>query len=122
MMIFLLRLQSMYKNLCFYGIRQRINMVDVSNLIVDLGMVLGRGAKSCVFKGRLGIRRVVAVKRLDKEDKDSAKAFYRELMIAGSLNHHRIVPLVGFCVAKEGLFLVYRFVAGGSLESHLHGM
>lgn len=85
------------------------------------GKILGRGANSCVFRGRLGLRRVIAIKRLDEEDKDSAKAFYRELTIASSLDHPRIVPLVGFCVAPEGLFLVYRYVAGGSLESHLHG-
>lgn len=90
-------------------------------LFAVAGKILGRGANSCVFRGRLGLRRVIAIKRLDDEDKDSAKAFYRELMIASSLDHPRIVPLVGFCVAPEGLFLVYKFVAGGSLESLLHG-
>ncbi|XP_068658663.1 probable serine/threonine-protein kinase PBL23 isoform X1 [Aristolochia californica] len=85
------------------------------------GKVLGRGANSCVFRGKLGFRRVVAIKRLDNEDKESAKAFYRELMIASSLDNPNVVPLVGFCVDPEGLFLVYKYVSGGSLEHHLHG-
>ncbi|XP_057970648.1 probable serine/threonine-protein kinase PBL7 [Malania oleifera] len=86
------------------------------------GRVLGRGALSCVFWGRVGFfRAAVAIKWLDKEDKESPKAFCRELMIASSLQHPNIVPLVGFCIdPEEGLFLVYKFVSGGSLERHLH--
>ncbi|KAK7300686.1 hypothetical protein RJT34_11534 [Clitoria ternatea] len=87
------------------------------------GRVLGRGALSCVFRGRVGLWRTsVAIKRLDKEDKECAKAFCRELMIASSLHNTNIVPLVGFCIdSEEGLFLVYKYVSGGSLEHHLHG-
>ncbi|GFP78833.1 proline-rich receptor-like protein kinase perk13 [Phtheirospermum japonicum] len=87
------------------------------------GGVLGRGALSCVFRGRVGfMRSSVAIKRLDKEDKESSKAFCRELMIASSLHNPHIVPLVGFCIdADEGLFLVYKYVSGGSLERFLHG-
>ncbi|XP_054788884.1 probable serine/threonine-protein kinase PBL7 isoform X2 [Prosopis cineraria] len=86
------------------------------------GRVLGRGALSCVFRGRVGLlRTAVAIKRLDKEDKESAKAFGRELMIASSLHNPNVVPLVGFCIdLEEGLFLVYKYVSGGSLEHHLH--
>ncbi|KAK6125411.1 hypothetical protein DH2020_040838 [Rehmannia glutinosa] len=86
------------------------------------GRVLGRGALSCVFRGRVGfLRSAVAIKRLDKEDKESSKAFCRELMIASSLHNSHIVPLVGFCIdAEGGLFLVYKYVSGGSLEKFLH--
>lgn len=86
------------------------------------GRVLGRGALSCVFRGRVGyLRTAVAIKRLDREDKESPKAFFRELMIASSLHNPNIVPLLGFCIdPEEGLFLVYKYVSGGSLEQHLH--
>lgn len=89
-----------------------------------LGRVLGRGALSCVFKGTVGIlRATVAIKRLDKEDKECSKAFCRELMIASSLHNPNIVPLLGFCIdPDEGLFLVYKYVSGGNLERYLHGM
>ncbi|CAJ2640789.1 unnamed protein product [Trifolium pratense] len=87
------------------------------------GRVLGRGALSCVYRGRVGLlRTVVAIKQLDKEDKESSKAFCRELMIASSLHNPNVAPLVGFCIdSEEGLFLVYKYVSGGSLERHLHG-
>ncbi|KAL3525518.1 hypothetical protein ACH5RR_013890 [Cinchona calisaya] len=86
------------------------------------GRVLGRGALSYVFRGRVGfLRTAVAIKRLDKEDKESSKAFCRELMISSSLHNPFIVPLVGFCIdPEEGLFLVYKYVSGGSLERYLH--
>ncbi|XP_057500264.1 probable serine/threonine-protein kinase PBL21 [Actinidia eriantha] len=86
------------------------------------GRVLGRGALSCVFRGRVGfLRTSVAIKKLDKEDKECSKAFCRELMIASSLHNPNIVPLVGFCIdPDEGLFLVYKYVSGGSLERYLH--
>lgn len=85
---------------------------------------MGRGALSCVFRGTFGLlRTTVAIKQLDKEDKESSKAFCRELMIASSLQNPNIVPLVGFCIdAEEGLFLVYKYISGGSLECYLHGM
>lgn len=84
--------------------------------------VLGRGALSFVFRGKVGfLKTAVAIKRLEKEDKESPKAFCRELMIASSLCNPNIVPLLGFCIdPEEGLFLVYKFVSGGSLERHLH--
>ncbi|KAL0866735.1 hypothetical protein Bca101_045853 [Brassica carinata] len=86
------------------------------------GRVLGRGACSYVFRGKIGIwRTALAIKRLDKEDKESPKSFCRELMIASSLDSSNIVPLLGFCIdPEEGLFLVYKYVSGGSLERYLH--
>ncbi|KAI3977006.1 hypothetical protein MKX01_008864 [Papaver californicum] len=86
------------------------------------GRVLGRGALSYVFRGRVGFRRTsVAIKILDKDDSEAPKAFCRELLIASSLDNRYIVPLLGFCIdADEGLFLVYKYVSGGSLEHHLH--
>ncbi|GLJ38786.1 hypothetical protein SUGI_0790710 [Cryptomeria japonica] len=82
--------------------------------------VLGRGAHSCVYRGRLRHGKLVAVKYLDKNDKESGKAFCRELHIASSLKNRHVVPLLGFCIDPQGLFLVYKFISGGSLEYHLH--
>lgn len=86
------------------------------------GRVLGRGACSYVFRGKIGMwTTALAIKRLDKEDKESPKSFCRELMIASSLHSSNIVPLLGFCIdPEEGLFLVYKYVSGGSLEHYLH--
>ncbi|CAH9119112.1 unnamed protein product [Cuscuta epithymum] len=86
------------------------------------GRVLGRGALSYVFRGRIGLMKAaLAIKRLDMGDKETPKAFCRELMIASSLHNPYIVPLVGFCMDPEaGLFLVYKYVSGGNLDCYLH--
>ncbi|VFQ99969.1 unnamed protein product [Cuscuta campestris] len=86
------------------------------------GRVLGRGAMSYVFRGRIWyLKAALAIKRLDMEDKETPKAFCRELMIASSLHNPHIVPLVGFCIdAEAGLFLVYKYVSGGDLDCYLH--
>ncbi|XP_020699120.1 probable serine/threonine-protein kinase PBL21 [Dendrobium catenatum] len=87
------------------------------------GRELGRGALSRVYKGRIGngLRRpAVAIKRVDGPERESAKAFCRELLIANSLCSPHVVPLLGYCIDKEGLFLVYKYICGGSLDRHLH--
>ncbi|XP_060193096.1 probable serine/threonine-protein kinase PBL7 [Lycium barbarum] len=104
-------------------IRFSYNEIASATRNFSKGRVLGRGALSYVFRGRVGfLRTTVAIKRLDMEDEESPKAFCRELMIASSLHNPYIVPLVGFCIdPEEGLFLVYKYVSGGSLERYLHG-
>ncbi|OAY76321.1 Serine/threonine-protein kinase PBS1 [Ananas comosus] len=88
---------------------------------LSAGRELGRGPLSRVYRGRVGVRRrAVAIKRVEGEGRESTKAFCRELMIASSLCNPNIVPLIGFCIDKAGLFLVYKFVSGGSLDRHLH--
>ncbi|XP_020582125.1 probable serine/threonine-protein kinase PBL21, partial [Phalaenopsis equestris] len=87
------------------------------------GRELGRGALSRVYKGRIsnGLRRpAVAIKRVDGSERERAKAFCRELLIASSLSSPHVVPLLGYCIEKEGLFLVYKYISGGSLDHHLH--
>ncbi|KAJ7960108.1 Protein kinase [Quillaja saponaria] len=120
------RIESLEKNISpVANTLIRFNYAEILSATHNFskGRVLGRGALSCVFRGRVGLlKTAVAMKRLDKEDNESAKAFCRELMIASSLHNANIVPLVGFCIdPEEGLFLVYKYVSGGSLERHLHG-
>ncbi|CAA7395198.1 unnamed protein product [Spirodela intermedia] len=106
----------------------RFSYQEISSATVDFhpGRLLGRGALSRVYRGRVGLgggrRRasVVAVKRLQGEEKECVKSFYRELMIASGLRHPNVAPLLGFCVDPQGLFLVYKFISGGSLDHHLH--
>ncbi|PHU24855.1 hypothetical protein BC332_03187 [Capsicum chinense] len=104
-------------------IRFKYNDIVSATRNFSKGRVLGRGALSYVFRGRVGfLSTTVAIKRLDMKDEESPKAFCRELMIASSLHNPYIVPLVGFCIDPEkGLFLVYKYVSGGSLERYLHG-
>ncbi|XP_058079306.1 probable serine/threonine-protein kinase PBL21 [Magnolia sinica] len=117
------RIESLERNISSVACSLvRFTFAEIRSATKDFcrGKVLGRGAHSCVFRGRLRYGRSVAIKRLNNEEKESAKDFCRELMIASSLDNRNVVPLVGFCIDQDGLFLVYKFVSGGSLERHLH--
>ncbi|CAA6658914.1 unnamed protein product [Spirodela intermedia] len=88
----------------------RFSYQEICSATVDFhpGRLLGRGALSMVYRGRVGLgggrRRasVVAVKRLQGEEKECVKSFYRELMIASGLRHPNVAPLLGFCVDPQG--------------------
>ncbi|KAH9316643.1 hypothetical protein KI387_025270, partial [Taxus chinensis] len=82
--------------------------------------VLGRGAHSCVYRGRLRFGRLIAVKCLDMSNKEACKVFCRELQIASGLINRHVVPLLGFCIDSRGLFLAYKFVSGGDLQYRLY--
>ncbi|MQL96009.1 hypothetical protein Taro_028688, partial [Colocasia esculenta] len=123
------RLESLERSISpVTGALVRFSYPEISLATHDFhpGRVLGRGALSRVYRGKVAVgagRRgasAVAVKRLQGEEKECAKAFCRELMVASSLCHPNVVPLLGFCVDPQGLFLVYKFVSGGSLDQHLH--
>lgn len=85
--------------------------------------MLGRGVCSYVFRGKIGIwKMVLVIKRFDKEDKEFLKFFCRELMIVSFFYSLNIVFFFGFCIDfEEGLFLVYKYVLGGSFEYYLYG-
>ncbi|XP_008782286.2 probable serine/threonine-protein kinase PBL23 [Phoenix dactylifera] len=118
------RLESLERSISpLAGALERYSYADIRSATrgFSRGRELGRGPLSRVYKGRIGVgRRAVAIKRVEGQDRESAKAFCRELMIASSLRNANIVPLLGFCVDKEGIFLVYKYVSGGSLDHHLH--
>ncbi|XP_074574530.1 protein kinase STUNTED-like [Curcuma longa] len=82
--------------------------------------MIGKGGSSRVYKGCLSDGKELAVKIL-KPSADVMEEFVTEIEITTSLHHKNIVSLVGFCIEKENLILVYDFLSRGSLEDNLHG-
>ena len=56
------------------------------------------------------LRTIVTIKRLDKDANESPKACCRELMIASSLQHPNVVPLLGFSFCYELLVNFTKFL------------
>lgn len=82
----------------------------------------GQGGYSEVYKGELCDGKIIAVKRLTKDNKDSnkEKEFLMELGIIGHVFHPNTATLLGCCI-ENGLYLIFNFSQNGNLSSALHG-
>jgi hypothetical protein len=74
-----------------------------------------------LYRGELQDGRPVAIMCLNQEEPTKEKRFLTEIEINTCLSHANIVPLIGYCVEKAHLILVYDFLPEGTLDDHLHG-
>ena len=85
---------------------------------------LGRGAFATVYKGALphddGIN-LIAVKKLERMEKEGDKEFGAEVKAIGRTNHKNLVQLLGYCNEGQHRLLVYEFMSNGSLATFLFG-
>jgi len=83
---------------------------------------LGEGGHGEVYKGFLSdLGRVVAVKRISSDIKDSERIFRNEVKIISRLIHKNLVQFIGWCQEEGKLFLVMEYLDNGSLDNHLFG-
>ncbi|CBI16444.3 unnamed protein product, partial [Vitis vinifera] len=85
---------------------------------------LGSGAFATVYKGALphddGIN-LIAVKKLERMEKEGDKEFGAEVKAIGRTNHKNLVQLLGYCNEGQHRLLVYEFMSNGSLATFLFG-
>ncbi|XP_038691935.1 MDIS1-interacting receptor like kinase 2-like isoform X2 [Tripterygium wilfordii] len=83
---------------------------------------IGRGGFGIVYKAELPSAGIVAVKKFHSSgDGEHAfqKEFLNEIKALLEIKHRNIVKLHGFCSNALHSFLVYEYLEGGSLASHL---
>ncbi|RWW29314.1 hypothetical protein GW17_00006164 [Ensete ventricosum] len=78
--------------------------------------VLGAGAYSTVYAGKLSNAGLVAVKRLKHDDVDLV---INELKLVSSVSHPNVVRVLGCCIECGEHILVYEFMPNGTLAQHL---
>ncbi|KAF3792086.1 putative LRR receptor-like serine/threonine-protein kinase [Nymphaea thermarum] len=84
------------------------------------GGKLGQGGFGGVYCGTLGdTKEVVAVKRFSKGSSQGKKEYKAEVTVISRLRHRNLVRLIGWCHERGELLLVYEYMEGGSLDSHL---
>ncbi|CAN6440551.1 unnamed protein product [Victoria cruziana] len=79
---------------------------------------LGAGGFGQVYRGTLGNRTIVAVKRLEGIEQGE-KQFRMEVAAISSTHHLNLVRLIGFCSEGRHRLLVYEFMCNGSLDSFI---
>ncbi|XP_011011984.1 PREDICTED: G-type lectin S-receptor-like serine/threonine-protein kinase RLK1 [Populus euphratica] len=86
--------------------------------------ILGKGAFGTVYKGVLASypKRFVAIKKLEKFEKEGEKEFKTEVSVIGQTHHKNLVRLLGYCDEGEHRLLVYEYMTNGSLASLLFGI
>ncbi|KAE8709103.1 cysteine-rich receptor-like protein kinase 29-like [Hibiscus syriacus] len=80
---------------------------------------LGEGGFGPVYKGKMVNGKVIAVKRLSMRSRQGLGEFKNEVKLIVKLQHKNLVRLLGYCLEKDEMLLVYEFMANTSLDTFL---
>ncbi|XVF60495.1 hypothetical protein PTKIN_Ptkin08bG0051900 [Pterospermum kingtungense] len=84
----------------------------------DIRYCIGTGGYGSVYRAQLPSGKIVALKklhRLEAEEPAFDRSFKNEAKLLSEIRHKNIVKLHGFCLHNRCMFLIYEYMAGGSL-------
>lgn len=97
------------------GMPARFSFKDLQSATNNFSVTLGHGGFGTVYAGTLPDGTRIAVKKLEGLGQGK-KEFRAEVSIIGSIHHHHLVRLRGFCAEGSHRMLAYEFMANGSLD------
>ncbi|GAU21485.1 hypothetical protein TSUD_242080 [Trifolium subterraneum] len=77
---------------------------------------LGEGGFGPVYKGTLVDGKEVAIKRHSKVSDQGLEEFKNEIALIAKLQHRNLVNLLGCCIHKEEMLLLYEYMPNKSLD------
>ncbi|KAI3748626.1 hypothetical protein L6452_11855 [Arctium lappa] len=80
---------------------------------------LGEGGFGPVYKGVMEDGREIAVKRLSETSTQGLDEFKNEVRCIHRLQHRNLVKILGCCVQKIEIMLIYEYLPNGSLDTAL---
>ncbi|KAK9988403.1 hypothetical protein SO802_028642 [Lithocarpus litseifolius] len=99
---------------------RKFSYKEIKKATGSFNTIIGRGGFGTVYKAQFSDALVAAVKRMNKVSEQGDDDFCREIELLARLHHRHLVALRGFCIAKHERFLLYEYMANGSLKDHLH--
>ncbi|KAK9133682.1 hypothetical protein Scep_013210 [Stephania cephalantha] len=78
--------------------------------------VIGEGGFGPVYKGKLSSGQEIAVKRLSKNSGQGVSEFKNEIVLIAKLQHRNLVRLLGCCIQREEMILIYEYMPNESLD------
>lgn len=97
------------------GMPIRFTYKDLQTATNNFEVKLGQGGFGSVYQGALPDGTRLAVKKLEGIGQGK-KEFRAEVSIIGSIHHHHLVRLKGFCAEGTHRLLAYEYMANGSLD------
>ncbi|XVF77732.1 hypothetical protein PTKIN_Ptkin14bG0070500 [Pterospermum kingtungense] len=77
---------------------------------------LGEGGFGPVYKGTLRDGQEIAVKRLSGKSDQGRKEFENEVIVIARLQHRNLVKLLGCCIQRDEMMLIYEYLPNRSLD------
>ncbi|KAK5802313.1 MDIS1-interacting receptor like kinase 2-like [Gossypium arboreum] len=84
----------------------------------DIRYCIGIGGYGSVYRAQLPSGKIVALKKLHRRESEVLafdKSFKNEAKMLSEIRHKNIVKLHGFCLHRRCMFLIYEYMARGSL-------
>ncbi|XP_019155005.1 PREDICTED: probable receptor-like protein kinase At5g24010 [Ipomoea nil] len=102
------------------GLRVPLSEILSATKSFDPEGVIGEGGFGKVYKGTMRGGVKVAVKRSEPGHGQGLLEFQTEIMILSKIRHRHLVSLIGYCVERYEMILVYEFMEKGTLRDHLY--
>lgn len=99
---------------------RKFSYKEIKKATDSFNTIIGQGGFGTVYKAQFSDGLVAAVKRMNKVSEQGEDDFCREIELLARLHHRHLVALRGFSIAKRERFLMYEYMANGSLKDHLH--
>ncbi|GJT07279.1 G-type lectin S-receptor-like serine/threonine-protein kinase [Tanacetum coccineum] len=80
---------------------------------------IGEGGFGPVYKGVLEDGQEVAVKKLSETSQQGLDEFRNEVICIARLQHRNLVKLLGYCIHRNELILIYEYMNNKSLDMYL---
>ncbi|KAH9567025.1 hypothetical protein CY35_03G007900 [Sphagnum magellanicum] len=100
---------------------QALTLTQIKQATQNFKTTIGIGGFGKVYYGKLVNGQEIAVKTLSTTSHQTKQEFFNEIELLSMVHHKYLVSLVGYCLARKHLMLVYEYVSGGDLRKRLHG-